>query len=433
MNWTLFTDIAQLHTFEEFAIRDGVHPKNAKLEPLKKAAMLVAHSNGTAQIQWIGHQAEIRSKVFRDITQSVRLTRFSLKNAVVIPAFQECHTHLLYAGHRREEFERRNRGESYLQIAESGGGIRSTIASTKAASAGRLKRDMLLRLQEFAEQGVTTVEVKTGYAASVEAELQHLRILLSLRSQAEKDLRMPRLIVTCLAAHSLPDGYTEDEWLNEVEKKLFPFLKAKKIRVDAFIDKSAFSLPRARLHFERAKALGLEISIHADQLSRTGATQFGVMIGAQSVDHVIEVNNQDLKTLAKSETVAVLLPAADLYSRLPYPRARAMIEAGARIALATDHNPGSSPGLDIALVGLLARTNMQMHLAEVLCAYTYNAARAMGLRKELGALTVGRRADFICLRPKTDLTDLFYEVGPKRSAASIMSVWRDGVQMMPIK
>jgi imidazolonepropionase len=124
--------------------------------------------------------------------------------------------------------------------------------------------------------------------------------------------------------------------------------------------------------------------------------------------------------------VAVLLPAADLYTRLPYPKARAMIASGVRVALATDHNPGSSPGLDLALVGVLARTAMQMTLPEVLCAYTYNAACALGIEKTHGHLSLGAEADFICLRPGATLTDLFYEVGPQRSHAAVKSVWRGG-------
>lgn len=430
---TLFTDISRLHSFNGFVKLDGVRPAEARDEVVEKAAILVAHEKTGSRILWTGRQSQVQSKAFRQLLDRARPKRVSLKKAVVIPAFQECHTHLLYAGDRREEFERRNRGETYLQIAEAGGGIRSTIRATKQAKVPELMRGLISRLLEFAVQGVTTVEIKTGYAATIEDELAHLKLLVKLRAAAEKNKKLPRVIVTCLAAHAIPAGLTEESWLARVEAEIFPFLKKHRLRVDAFIEKSAYSIGRARLHFEKALALGLELAIHADQLSRTGAAALGAELGARSVDHVIETADEDFLRLAQSKTVAVLLPAADLYTRLPYPRARTMIDAGVRVALATDHNPGSSPGLDLTLVGLLARTNMQMTLPEVLCAYTYNAARAMGLGEELGALTPGRRADFICLKPGTQLTDLFYEIGPRRSLAQVTSVWRDGIRMVPAK
>lgn len=424
---TLFTEISRLHSFNGFVKLDGVRPAAWQDEVIEGAAILVAHEKAGARIIWTGRQSEIRSKAFRQLLGRARPKRVSLKKAVVIPAFQECHTHLLYAGDRREEFERRNRGESYLQIAEAGGGIRSTIRATKKAKASDLMSGMIERLQEFAAQGVTTVEIKTGYAATIEDELSHLKLLVKLRTESLKKGKLPRVVLTCLAAHSVPDGFTEAQWLERVEGGIFPFLKKHRIRVDAFIEKSAYSLERVRKHFEKALELGLDVAVHADQLSRSGAARLGAELGAKSVDHVIESSDEDFQRLAISETVAVLLPAADLYTRLPYPRARRMIDSGVRVALATDHNPGSSPGLDLTLVGLLARTNMQMTLPEVLCAYTYNAARAMGLGSSLGALVPGRFADFVCLRPGTELTDLFYEIGPRRSLIQLVSVWRDGV------
>lgn len=433
LKMTLFTDISRLHTFAGFAEADGLYPAQAREEIFDKAAILVAHEKSGSRILWVGRQKDVTSKVFRQLLGRSRPKRVSLKNTVVIPAFQECHTHLIYAGDRRDEFERRNRGETYLQIAQAGGGIRSTIRATKQAKASALMQGLGARLSEFAIQGVTTVEIKTGYAATIEDELAHLKVLVRLRAAAEKNQKLPRVVVTCLAAHSIPEGFSEESWLARVEEEIFPFLKKNRIRVDAFIEKAAYSVSRAKLHFEKAQALGLDIAIHADQLSRTGASALGAELGAKSVDHVIETSDEDFAKLAKAKTVAVLLPAADLYTRLPYPRARKMIDMGVRVALATDHNPGSSPGLDLTLVGLLARTNMQMTLPEVLCAYSYNAARAMGLEGVLGALTPGRRADFVCLKPKTELTDLFYEIGPRRSFAQIASVWRDGIRMVPVK
>ena len=184
---------------------------------------------------------------------------------------------------------------------------------------------------------------------------------------------------------------------------------------------------------EQAVDVGLSIVIHADQLSLSGGTALGARLKANSVDHVIEAGPKEIATLAKSNTVAVLLPAADLYTRLAYPKARAMIDGGVRVGLATDHNPGSSPGLDIALVGVLARAAMQMTLPEVLASYTVNAASALGLSEKLGALENGMSADFLVLEKGKSLTDLFYAIGPRLSHAAVSEIWRGGKQICKAK
>lgn len=415
MKTILFENISNLYHFSGFAKVDGVRPNASMVAGITDAAILVQDG----RIHWWGRRAKVPGK-------RSQYKKVSLGGGAVLPSFIECHTHLLYAGDRREEFERRNSGETYLEIAQSGGGIQSTVRATKKATTEALMDDLLARLSEFARQGVTVVEIKTGYAGSIQEELRHLKLLLKLKAMTDKSRAYPRVVITCLAAHSLPLGKTESEWLSLIEKELFPFLLTHKIRLDAFIEKAAFSLERTKTLLQNAKKQGLDVVIHADQLSRTGASRLGAELGAKSVDHVIEANDEDIKILATSDTVAVLLPAADLYARLPYPAARRMLDQGVRVALATDHNPGSSPGLDLTFVGLLARTVMQMTLPEVLCAYTYNAARALGLEKECGVLDVGYHADFICLKSETRLTDLFYEIGPCRSGQQIASLWREG-------
>lgn len=430
LTYILFHRIARLHTFSRFLEADGRRPSEATElgDQTKRSEAMLVEVNGTqSRIVWLGPEKQWSPKLRQSLIGKRNLKKISLSGTIVLPAFLECHTHLLYGGDRKEEFERRNRGDSYLQIAQAGGGIRSTVRETRKRSDPQILKDLESRLMEFAVQGVTVVEIKTGYAATIEEELRHLKILIKLRSQAMRSSsKLPQVVVTCLAAHSIPDGETEETWLSKVESKVFPLLKKESVRLDAFVEKGAFSLEPARRFFLKAKALGLDLAIHADQLSRTGASALGAEIAAKSVDHVIEASKEDFLKLAKSSTVAVLLPAADLYTRLPYPNARAMLDAGVRVALATDHNPGSSPGLDLALVGVLSRTAMQMTIPEVLCAYTYNAAKALGLERTHGHLTVGSEANFICLKPNADLSDLFYEVGPRRSHSAIASVWRRG-------
>lgn len=431
MRYILFYQISRLHTFAGFASVDGRnvdgrHIATSSGPQAMLVEMAVKAKVATSRILWTGPEKQWTKSVQRQLVGAAKVEKVSLGKSEVLPAFVECHTHLLYGGDRKEEFEQRNRGDSYLQISEAGGGIRSTVRATKSFSDESLLKQMTARLREFASQGVSVVEIKTGYAATVREELRHLKLLLRLRALALRSKELPRVLITCLAAHSIPEGETEASWLDKIEKEIFPVLKEEGIRLDGFIERGAFSLARSREFFERGKALGLDVTVHADQLTRTGASQLGASLGAKSVDHVIEASEEDFKKLALSNTVAVLLPAADLYTRLPYPKARALIAAGAKVALATDHNPGSSPGLDLALVGVLARTAMQMTLPEVLCAYTYNAACALGLEKTHGHLTTGAEADFICLRPGATLTDLFYEIGPQRSHAAVKSVWRSG-------
>lgn len=428
--YVLFQKISRLHTFSGVVECNGrrVGEKHLSSDELGTgpSAMLVEISATASRIVWVGLEKHWNAGLKKQFVGSRPMKKVSLKNSEVLPAFVECHTHLLYAGDRKSEFEQRNRGDSYLQIAEAGGGIRSTVRATKRISDLKLLKQVTLRLKEFARQGVATVEIKTGYAATVSEELRHLRLLVKLRAMAKRQADLPRVVVTCLAAHSIPVGETESNWLSKIESKIFPYLKKESIRLDAFVERGAFSLARSREFFEKAKAIGLDITIHADQLTRTGASKLGAEVGAKSVDHVIEANSDDIQKLGVTDTVAVLLPAADLYTRLPFPKAREMVSSGVRVALATDHNPGSSPGLDLALVGVLARTAMQMTLPEVLCAYTFNAASALGLEKAHGHLSVGAEADFICLRPGATLTDLFYEIGPGRSHAAVKSVWRSG-------
>lgn len=422
---TLFTRISYLHTFAGFVSKAGRHAKPEDFATIENGAMLVSEKG---IIEWVGPEAAFAKYAStRTSAWRKKIRKHSLKDAVVLPAFTECHTHLLYDGSRAEEFERRNRGDSYIDIAASGGGIRSTVRATAATSQRQHEVLLIERLRELRDQGATTVEIKTGYNATIEGEGRALDLLAGLRMKSKK-LKLPRVVVTCLAAHSIPEGETETSWLAKVETLLPKVLKSK-ARLDIFIEKGAFQLARGETLLKKARALGIPVTIHSDQLTRSGGSILGATIGAQSVDHVIEIDVEEIKKLAESKTVAVLLPAADLYTRLPYPKARAMIDAGVRVALATDHNPGTSPGLDLALVGVLARTAMQMTLPEVYAAYTFNSAGALGLDTKLGSLSLGFFADFICLKKSAGLADLFYEIGPRRSHAAIGSVWSEGVRL----
>lgn len=349
------------------------------------------------RIAWLGPQSKIPKKLkFKK--------EIDLKKKKVLPAFVECHTHLVFAGSRADEFELRNNGVSYLEIAKKGGGILSTMKKTRQASARELLISAQKRVDQFIKQGVATIEVKSGYALDLKNEIKTLDVISKLKGA--------QIVPTFLGAHAKPPEFDSyGEYLEFLARMVLPVIKKKKLasRVDIFIEKNFFEVAEARKYLQVAQQLGFNVTIHANQLSLSGGAELALDLQAQSADHVIHLTDEAIKKFARSQTVAVLLPAADLYMKCPYPSARKLIDAGATVALATDFNPGSCPTQDLALVGLLARLEMKMTLPEVFKAYTINAAKALGLQHEVGSLAVGKKANFIST--DAELTDFFYSAG----------------------
>lgn len=390
----LFDDIGELLTLQGVAAKSGRHVEEKDLGLLKKAAILVR----AGRIVWTGSQAKLPKAQVKRIQKKV-----SLQGATVLPGFVESHTHLVFAGDRSNEFEMRNRGVSYQEIAAQGGGILSTMRATRKTSLQGLQALAQERVDRFVAQGVTTLEAKSGYALNEKDEFKTLAV--------HGKLKGPRIFSTFLGAHALPPEFkTAAEYLGFLEA-LLPKIHKKKLasRVDIFIEKGFFEATSSRRFLESAKRLGFDLAIHADQLSLSGGTDLAIDLGAKSADHVICVEEKQIRRLAKSEVTAVLLPAADLYMKCAYPPARAMIESGVRVALATDFNPGSSPTQELSLVGLLARLQMKMTLPEVIAGLTYNAACALGLQNEIGSLSEGKDADFVMI--DGDWRQLFYSIG----------------------
>lgn len=348
-------------------------------------------------IEWMGPQSKVpKSFKFKKVTD--------LKNQLVFPSFIECHTHTLFAGSRAEEFEMRNSGVSYLEIAAKGGGILSTMKHTRNANEKALLNLTQKRINSFVKQGVSTVEVKTGYALDVKNEMKCLKVINKLKG--------PRIISTFLGAHARPPEFSSNaEYLEFLAAKLLPEIKKKKLtkRVDIFIENKFFEKPESQKYLQKAKELGFDLTIHANQLSLSAGAALALDLDAHSADHVINLDDELIKKFSNSKTVAVLLPLADLYMKCAYPPARKLIDAGATVALATDFNPGSCPSQDLATVGLLARLEMKMTLPEVFLAYTIGAAKALRIDHEEGSLEVGKAANFICTG--AELTDFFYSAG----------------------
>jgi imidazolonepropionase len=325
--------------------------------------------------------------------------------ALVTPGLIDAHTHLVYAGDRAREFELRLQGASYEEIARAGGGIRSTVAATRAASEDELLALAQARLDALMREGVTTVEVKSGYGLSLEDERRCLR--------AARRLRGADVLTTYLGAHAVPPEYAgrADDYIAAVCHWLSQ-LHAEGLvdAVDAFCENIGFTPGQTRQVFEAARALGLPVKLHAEQLSDQQGSQLAASFGALSCDHLEHLSQEGAQALAASGTVAMLLPGAFYFLReTKLPPIAALREAGVPMAVATDHNPGTSPTLSPLLMLNMAATCFRLTPEEALRGMTVHAARALGL-SDRGRLVIGARADF-CLWDVMHPSELAYFFG----------------------
>lgn len=336
-----------------------------------------------------------RAKV-EALAQARTAEKLDVGGRVILPGFVDSHTHLIHAASRAEEYELKIRGASYEEIARKGGGILNSVKKLRAATSDALKRRALVALQEFAEHGTTTIEAKSGYGLDVASELKILGLHRELA--AEQPLE---IVSTFLGAHVVPAEYRAkangaEEYVALLTEKLLPEVAEGKLAefCDVFCDRGAFSRDQSREILDAGKRWGLAPRLHAEQLTRTGATQLAVQLGAASCDHLEQVNRSDIAALGKSKTVATLLPGCDFHLGLKqYAPARALIEAGAIVALATDYNPGTSPTVSMPMILSLACTQLRMTPAEAITAATINAAYALRREKQVGSLEPGKSAD----------------------------------------
>ena len=365
-NTTVFTNISEVLT-----------PATS----IKHAAIVV--TNG--RIDWIGEAQHLPE-------QYERCEQINLGFRGVIPALVDSHTHLVWAGDRIQEYEQRSRGESYEAILAAGGGIYNTVKATQAASEQDLLELAVARARVFLQGGVATLEVKSGYGLEPEHELKMLRVIQALAQ------RVPQRIVPTLLAHVIPKGWNRDDYVTMFCTELIPEVKQKNLAnaVDVFCDAGAFTLAETQRIFEAAQAQGLSIKAHAEQISHTGATQLVASMQGLSADHLEQCTPADWKALAASNTVATLLPGATLILKKPFPDCNAAIQAGVKLAIATDYNPGSSPLSSMFLAMQLAMSAGNLSLQQALTAGTQHAADALGLN-DVGRLECGCVADFVVM------------------------------------
>ncbi|WP_350576929.1 imidazolonepropionase [Pseudomonas sp. HY2-MNA-CIBAN-0224] len=338
-------------------------------------------------IEWIGPRQQVPAGEYGHT--------IGLDGAWVTPGLIDCHTHTVFGGNRSGEFEQRLQGVSYAEIAAAGGGIASTVRATRAASEDELFASARQRLLNLLRDGVTTVEIKSGYGLSLESERKILRVIRRLGQELPVTVRS-----TCLAAHALPPEYKDraDDYIEHICTHMLPALAAEGLvdAVDAFCEYLAFSPEQVERVFKVAQQLGLPVKLHAEQLSSLHGSSLAARYQALSADHLEFMTEEDAVAMAQSGTVAVLLPGAFYFLReTQLPPMEALRKHGVKIAIASDLNPGTSPGLSLRLMLNMACTLFRMTPEEALAGVTQRAATALGLGESHGSLEPGKVADFV--------------------------------------
>lgn len=357
--------------------------QNGQYNALKDAAIGVR----AGRIAWLGHADQL--------PPYHALHEHDLEDCWVTPGLIDCHTHLVFGGNRAGEFEQRLNGISYQEIAAQGGGIAASVSATRAASEAELVASSKRRLQSLMNDGVTTVEIKSGYGLSLESELKMLRVATTLGHELPITVKR-----TCLAAHAMPPEFDDkDRYMDYLCNEVLPEVAALGMAdaVDAFCEHIAFSTAQVERYFQTAQALGLPVKLHAEQLSAQGGSSMAAQYQALSADHLEFMTEDDVKAMAAAGTVAVLLPGA-FYTlkETQLPPMDWLREHGVAMAIATDANPGTSPALSLRLMMNMACTLFGMTPEEALAGTTYHAAQALGMADSHGSLEVGMVADFIC-------------------------------------
>ncbi|WP_175623317.1 imidazolonepropionase [Chryseobacterium schmidteae] len=340
---------------------------------------------------------------------------------IVLPAFVDSHTHICFGGNRANDFAMRNAGKTYLEIAESGGGIWSSVQHTRNASEEELLKTLLERIDFLISLGITTIEVKSGYGLDVENELKMLRMIKKAQEKTQATL-----VPTCLSAHLKPRDFegTNEEYLNYILTEILQKVKEENLakRVDIFIEKSAFQPEESKEFLLKTKDLGFEITVHADQFT-PGSSRIAVEVGAKSADHLEATIDEDIEFLAQSETVATALPGASLGLGEKFTPARKLLDAGAIVAIASDWNPGSAPMGNLITQASILATFEKLTTAEVLAGMTFRSAFALGL-EDRGSLKEGLKADFVTYK-----TNNFQNVLYNQGSLKAENVYIDGIKV----
>ena len=404
----------QIVTLNNLPLRGKI--SDEQLEIIENGGILINSEN---KIEEIGNYEVIANKTKQSLSNSPTL-QFS--NSVVLPAFIDCHTHICFGGNRANDFAMRNAGKTYLEIAEKGGGIWSSVQHTRNASESELLEKLLERINRLISLGITTIEIKSGYGLNVESELKMLRVMKKAQEKTEATL-----VPTCLSAHLKPKDFegTSSAYLQYILTEILPKVKQGNLakRVDIFIEKSAFQPEESRKFLEKAKEMGFEITVHADQFT-AGSSRIAVEVGAVSADHLEATIDEDIEFLAKSETVAVALPGASIGLGEPFTPARKILDKNGILAIASDWNPGSAPMGNLIVQATILATFQKLTTAEVLAGITFRAAKALNLN-DRGILKKGMKADFVVFE-----TDNFQNILYNQGSLVASEVYIDGERII---
>lgn len=331
-----------------------------------------------------------------EILVDYKVNKIDAKKMVVMPGFVDCHTHLVFAGERSNEFEMRIQGKTYQDIAREGGGIQSSVRSLRASSFHELYEISQKRLANCLSYGVTTIELKSGYGLNLEDEIKTLNVINKLAMDG------PQTIVsTFLGAHEVPMEYKDkkEEYINLVIDKVLPEVKLNELALfcDIFCEEGVYSYEESEKILKAAKDMGFKLKVHADEFTNLGGAKLAARLGAVSAEHLLCTDEEGMQAMKESRVVPVLLPGVAFYLKQKYADARKMLDFGLSVALATDFNPGSSMTDNIGFMTSLACIYMGMSPYEALAGITINAAKALDLDKEIGSIEVGKKADFVIL------------------------------------
>lgn len=342
-------------------------------------------------------------------------------DSILLPAWCDSHSHIVFAGSRENEFVLRLQGKSYEEIAKSGGGILNSAEKLQKARPEDLYRDAHKRLNEVISYGTGAIEIKSGYGLTFESEINMLKVIRLLKENSDVEIK-----ATFLGAHAIPKQYAADRnaYIRIVTEEMLPYIATNNLAdyCDVFCDEGFYTVDETDHILQKAANLGLKAKIHANELANSGGVQVGIKNNAVSVDHLERIGMEEIECLKHSDTVPTALPNVSFFLNIPYAPCRQMIDAGLGIALATDYNPGSSPSGNMALMMAIACHQMKLTPEEVFNAATINGAHAMEIQNTHGSITVGKAASFFLTDNIPNLAYMFYHFG----ANHIQNIWLNG-------